>query len=157
MKVRCFECGELINAEDTEAAIHAFVAHGCESHTWSYPEEAVRDYARNYAEATERLTGDTERLPAIPDVKVHSVTEDRIDDWLRFFDLPATRTGPHAIAWNLTYRPRRTDLNVHGATQEQRSVAGFEAELPSDTLRMWTTVPWVGSTPHFVPTTDFFG
>jgi hypothetical protein len=27
------------------------------SHTWAYPEEAIRNYARNYAEAAARLTG----------------------------------------------------------------------------------------------------
>jgi hypothetical protein len=59
------------------------VAHGQESHTWSYPEEAIRNYARNYAEATERLTGSTERLSEIADITVRPVTKDRIDDWLR--------------------------------------------------------------------------
>jgi GNAT superfamily N-acetyltransferase len=62
------------------------VAHGREHHTWSYPEQAIRNYATNYADATERLTGDTERLTEIAEVAVHPVTEDRIDDWLRFFD-----------------------------------------------------------------------
>src|SRR5262249_31892259 len=48
--------------------------------------ESVRNYARNYAEATVRLTGDTERLPEIAEITVQPVTEDRIDDWLQFFD-----------------------------------------------------------------------
>lgn len=86
MNVKCFECSELIDAADPDAAVRAFVAHGQQSHTWSYPEEAVRNYARNYAEATERLSDDTERLAEIAEVTVHPVTEDRIDDWLRFFD-----------------------------------------------------------------------
>jgi GNAT superfamily N-acetyltransferase len=86
MKVKCFECAAFLEAADVDAAVLAFVAHGRQSHTWAYPEEAVRNYARNYAEATERLTGDTQRLSKIGDVTVHPVTEDRVDDWLRFFD-----------------------------------------------------------------------
>ena len=49
-------------------------------------EEAIRNYARNYAEASERLTGGTERLSEIGDVTVHPVSEDRVGDWLRLFD-----------------------------------------------------------------------
>ena len=86
MKVKCFSCDVLIAAENADEAADAFAAHGRESHTWSYPEEAIRNYARNYAEAVERLTGRTERLPAIGDVDVYPVTRERIDDWLRFFD-----------------------------------------------------------------------
>ena len=86
MKVKCFECAALIVADGSDALAQAFVAHGQERHAWSYPEEAIRNYARNYAEATERLTGSTERLPKIGDVTVYPVTEDRVDDWLRFFD-----------------------------------------------------------------------
>ena len=94
MKIKCFECSELIEAEDSDAAVHAFEAHGRQSHTWSYPEEAIRNYARNCAEATERLTGGTERLPTIANVTVQPVTEDRIDDWLRFFDHEAFAGNP---------------------------------------------------------------
>lgn len=86
MKVRCFGCDASIEAHGADEVVDAFVAHGREKHTWSYPEEAIRNYARNYAEADERLTGDTERLPEIGDVTVHPVTEDRVGDWLRFFD-----------------------------------------------------------------------
>jgi GNAT superfamily N-acetyltransferase len=86
VRVRCFGCDALIEADTSDAIADAFVAHGQASHTWTYPEEAIRNYARNYGEATERLTGDKERLPEIADVTVHPVTEDRIGDWLRFFD-----------------------------------------------------------------------
>lgn len=94
MKVKCFGCDALIEAEDSDAAADAFVAHGQASHTWSYPEEALRNYARNCAEATERLTGGTERLPAISDLTVHPVTSERIADWLRFFDHDAFAGNP---------------------------------------------------------------
>jgi len=86
VKVRCFGCDASIEAQGADQIVDAFVAHGREKHTWSYPEEAIRNYARNYAEAEERLTGATERLPEIGDVTVHPVTEARVGDWLRFFD-----------------------------------------------------------------------
>jgi GNAT superfamily N-acetyltransferase len=86
MKVKCFGCDALIEADDADAVADNFMVHAQVSHSWSYPEEALRNYARNYAEATERLTGDTERLPEIGEVAVHPVTGDRIDDWLQLFD-----------------------------------------------------------------------
>lgn len=86
MQVRCFACDALIEAAGVDGCADAFLAHGLDSHDWTYPEEAIRNYARNYAEAAERLTGGTERLREIGDVTVHAVTGDRVDDWLRFFD-----------------------------------------------------------------------
>jgi hypothetical protein len=52
VKVKCFGCDAVIEDGDSDAVVEAFVAHGQKSHTWSYPEEAIRNYARNYAEAT---------------------------------------------------------------------------------------------------------
>ena len=87
MKVKCFECEAMIEADNIDALEDAFVTHGQGDHQWQYPEASVRNYARNYAEAVERLTGGVERLEKIgDDVVVHPVTEDRIDDWLDFFD-----------------------------------------------------------------------
>src|SRR5262245_33255307 len=86
MRVKCFECAALLDADGADAVAQSFVAHGREQHTWSYPEEAIRTYARNYGEATERLSGGTQRLPEIGDVTIHPVTDDRVHDWLRFFD-----------------------------------------------------------------------
>jgi hypothetical protein len=94
VKVKCFGCDALIEADDSDAVADAFVAHGQESHAWPYPQEAIRNYARNYAEATERLTGATERLSEIGAVTVQPVTEDRVDDWLRFFDHDAFAGNP---------------------------------------------------------------
>ena len=94
MKVKCFGCDALIEAGAADAVVDAFVAHGQQSHTWSYPEEAIRDYARNYVEATERLTGGTERLPEIGGITIHPVTRDRIDDWLNLFDHDAFAGNP---------------------------------------------------------------
>jgi GNAT superfamily N-acetyltransferase len=94
VKVKCFECAALMEADDADAVARAFVAHGQERHAWSYPEQAIRNYACNYAEATERLTGGTERLSEIGEVTVHPVTEDRVDDWLRFLDHDAFAGNP---------------------------------------------------------------
>lgn len=87
MKSGCFGCDAIIEADDAEAVADRFIAHAAESHDWSYPEQALRNYASNYAEANDRLSGAaTERLDEIGEITVHRVTEDRIDDWLRFFD-----------------------------------------------------------------------
>jgi GNAT superfamily N-acetyltransferase len=95
MQTRCFACDAVIEAPDAEGVANAFVAHGKESHDWaSYPEQAIRNYARNDAEARQRLTGDTERLPDIGEVSMHALTEDRLDDWLRFFDHEAFADDP---------------------------------------------------------------
>jgi GNAT superfamily N-acetyltransferase len=94
VEVKCFECDALIEAADADAVAEAFVAHGLESHTWAYPEQAIRNYARNYGEAVERLTGGTKRLPEIGDITIHPMTEDRVPDWLRFFDHDAFAGNP---------------------------------------------------------------
>jgi len=86
VSMRCFECDAVIESDDSEHIADRFVAHAAQNHEWSYPEEALRTHARNYVEATGRLTGATERLVEIGEVVVHPVTEDRIDDWLDFFD-----------------------------------------------------------------------
>jgi GNAT superfamily N-acetyltransferase len=94
VKVKCFGCDASIEADGVDDVVDAFVVHGQERHTWAYPEEAIRNYARNYAEASERLTGGTERLSEIGDVTVHSLSEDRVGDWLRFFDYEAFCGNP---------------------------------------------------------------
>ncbi|HUQ81332.1 MAG TPA: GNAT family N-acetyltransferase [Gemmatimonadaceae bacterium] len=86
MKAKCFGCATVVEAADSDAVVHAFLAHARDEHAWSYPEEALRNYARNCAEAAERLTGATERLSEIDSVTVHPVTAERVDDWLGFFD-----------------------------------------------------------------------
>jgi hypothetical protein len=90
----------LITAETVDAVAEAMVAHGRERHAWPYPEEAVRTYARNYAEAVNGLTGSVERRSEIGDVTVHPVTQDRVDDWLRFFDHDGFAGNP---AWASCY------------------------------------------------------
>jgi GNAT superfamily N-acetyltransferase len=94
VKVRCFGCDALITADGADDVVNAFVVHGQERHTWSYPEEAIRNYARNYAEAGERLTGGTERVSDIGDVTLHPMSDRRVGDWLQFFDHEAFAGNP---------------------------------------------------------------
>jgi GNAT superfamily N-acetyltransferase len=94
MWMECFAGDMRIEGDDAETIADRFVAHASESHDWPYPEEAIRNYARNYAEAGVRLTGSTERLSEIGDATVCPVSEDRIDDWLRFFDHDAFAGNP---------------------------------------------------------------
>jgi GNAT superfamily N-acetyltransferase len=94
VQVKCFACDALIEADSTDGVADAFVAHARTSHTKPYPEQALRTYARNYADATERLTGSIERLSEIADITVHPVSRDRIEDWLRFFDHDAFAGNP---------------------------------------------------------------
>jgi GNAT superfamily N-acetyltransferase len=94
MQVKCFACPALVRGEGTDAVIQAFVAHGQEQHSWSYPEEAIKTYARNYGEATERLSDATERLAEIGEITIHRVTAERVDDWLRFFDYDGFAGNP---------------------------------------------------------------
>jgi GNAT superfamily N-acetyltransferase len=94
VRVKCFACETFVEASDSDAIVRAFIAHGQEQHTWSYPEQAIRNYALNCAEATERLSTDTERLPEIAEVMVHPVAGDRVDDWIRFFDHDAFAGNP---------------------------------------------------------------
>src|SRR2546423_3490659 len=93
VKHDCDECGATVAGADLEGFGDAYIAHVRSAHTdWPFPDVAIR----NYAEATQRLTGSTERLPALGPVTVHPVTEDRIGDWLAFFDHDAFAGNP---AW----------------------------------------------------------
>lgn len=85
MDLTCFECQATITAQDLDLLGDALVTHARAQHDWPYNDQAIR----NYAAATQRLTGPGERLESIGDVTVHEVTEDRIDDWLNFFDREA--------------------------------------------------------------------
>src|SRR5689334_20730374 len=77
------ECGQRIDADDLEALEDVFLVHVRAEHPeWPFPDRAVR----NYAAATQRLTGGRERLDSIGTVEVHPVTEDRVEDWTSFFD-----------------------------------------------------------------------
>jgi GNAT superfamily N-acetyltransferase len=122
VKIKCFECDAAIEADTADAVADAFVAHGQTSHTWAYPEQALRNYARNCAEAPERLTGATERLAQIGDVTVQPMTDGRIDDWLRFFDHDAFAGNPDwASCYCLEPHVPATPENPERAWRETRA------------------------------------
>lgn len=80
---QCDGCGAMVEGTDLAAFSDAYVAHVRTRHPdWPYPEVAIR----NVAEATQRLTGSTTRLDTIGTVTIDPVTEERIGDWLAFFD-----------------------------------------------------------------------
>jgi GNAT superfamily N-acetyltransferase len=99
---------------------------------------------RNYAEATERLTGRTERLPEIADITVHPVTEDRIDDWLQFFDHDGFAGNPDwASCYCLEPHVPATPEHPERAWREKRAAM-------ADRLRSCTTfgyLAYVGGRP----------
>jgi GNAT superfamily N-acetyltransferase/predicted small metal-binding protein len=92
--IKCFECDLSIETDTVESVVDRFVEHGRESHDWSYPAEAIRNYARNYAEATQRLSADVERKSEIGEVTIRPVSEDNLDHWLYFFDHDAFAGNP---------------------------------------------------------------
>lgn len=94
MKSGCFGCDAVIEADDVASIEDRFIEHAARDHEWDYPEQALRNYARNVAEAGERLTGPTGRLVRIGEVDVHPVTENRLDDWIYFFDHDAFSDNP---------------------------------------------------------------
>ena len=87
----CPFCQQPIEGDDLDSFGHAGLAHVKAEHTdLPYPDMAVR----NYFEGMARMTGGTERLDTIGPIEIHPVTEDRIDDWLAFFDFDAMTTIP---------------------------------------------------------------
>jgi GNAT superfamily N-acetyltransferase len=91
------ECGTTIAGDDLGGLGDTFIAHVRADHTdWPFPDGAIR----NYAEATQRLTGPSERLDAVGEIEVHPVTADRLDDWAYFFDHDGFVGNP---AWAACY------------------------------------------------------
>ncbi|SFH46913.1 Acetyltransferase (GNAT) family protein [Actinopolymorpha cephalotaxi] len=107
--LRCEGCSVLVEGPDLNAFSDAYLAHVRSRHPdWPFPDLAVR----NVAEATQRLTGSTERLDTIGAVTVHPVSAARIPDWLSFFDHDVFAgnpvdavcycTGPHVLGRSQT-------------------------------------------------------
>ena len=114
-----FQCGEcegdagVIAGDGMQSFGDAFIVHVRERHPdWPFPDVAIR----NYAEATQRATGPTERLDALGAVEIHPVTEDRIGDFLAFFDRDAF---PDNFAWAACYctEPHLLDPAAPAATE----------------------------------------
>ncbi|MDW4573456.1 GNAT family N-acetyltransferase [Microbacterium sp. M3] len=94
MWIECFERDARFDGADAEALVEEFLAHVRAAHQVPYPEHEIRLWARNFADASAREDGPVERVPSIGPIVVHPVTEDRIDDWLRFFDRDAFPDNP---------------------------------------------------------------
>lgn len=87
----CDDCGATLSGHDRDALTAAAVAHFHAAHAeWGLTATAIS----NWLDAKERLTGPTERLPAIGEVEVHAVAPDRIDDLLAFFDRDGFTDNP---------------------------------------------------------------
>ncbi|MFH8253216.1 GNAT family N-acetyltransferase [Microbacterium sp. B2969] len=94
MWIECFEKDIRFDGADTQPLVDQFIAHVRATHDVPYPDAEMRLWARNFAEASVRENGPTERLPSIGPIEIHPVTEGRIDDWLRFFDRDAFPDNP---------------------------------------------------------------
>jgi GNAT superfamily N-acetyltransferase len=93
----CHACGAAIEGDNLQSFGDAFITHVRAAHPdWPYPDTAVR----NFAEATQRLTGSSERLVKVGEIIVHPVTGLRLADWLEFFDHHAFADNP---AWAACY------------------------------------------------------
>jgi hypothetical protein len=87
----CLMCGAPVEGADEDAVGDAFVTHVRGAHPeLPYPDVSIR----NVAAAIPRQTGPVERLASLGEVEIRSVTEDRIDDWLAFFDHDAFSDSP---------------------------------------------------------------
>ena len=112
----CDACSAVITADDLESFVAVLTEHVRTVHEWPYPDLAIR----NFAEATQRVDGPTERLEAIGEVTVEPVTG-RLDDWLQFFDREAFAGN---FAWASCYcaephcldPKRREETDVEGRT-----------------------------------------
>ena len=94
MWMECFAGDARIEGNTVDRVVDRFIDHARESHDFPFPEEALRNYARNYAEANLRLSGNIERLADIGEVTIRPVTESRVDHWTDFFDRDAFAGNP---------------------------------------------------------------
>lgn len=89
--LRCDGCSVVVEGADLHTFSDAYLAHVHAVHPdWPFPDMAVR----NFAEATQRITGSTVRLATIGAVEIYRVSEARIPDWLSFFDCDAFAGNP---------------------------------------------------------------
>ena len=116
----CDFCRQTLDAADESELIPLVTAHFEEAHAeYGIGETAVR----NYFAALHRLTGGTERLDAIGSVETVTVSPERLDDIIAFFDRDAFAGMPEWAAcycmyhhlpqevWeDRTWEENRTDL-----------------------------------------------
>jgi GNAT superfamily N-acetyltransferase len=121
----CPFCGATVDGVDDDAFTDAFLVHVRADHSEvPYPDQAVR----NYAAATQRVTGPVARVDVIGAVSVQPVTEDNLDEWIRFFDRDAFAGRPE---WAACYclEPHRYDRNLRPEQQPMRSWADNRAAM----------------------------
>lgn len=117
----CEDCGATVEGADEDAFGDAYIVHIRADHAdWPFPDIAIR----NYAAATQRLSDRTDRLEDIGDVTIHAVTEERLGDWLSFFDRDAFAGNP---AWASCYcmepfllEPGKPQPDALGTSWEER-------------------------------------
>jgi GNAT superfamily N-acetyltransferase len=127
MNLTCFECEATVEADDLTELGNALLAHARANHEWPFSDQDIR----NYGEATQRLTGPTDRLPALGAVEIHPVTEDRLDDWAGFFDHDAFVGKPEWAACYCiephAYDPARERNSPHWSENREAMLARLRA------------------------------
>jgi GNAT superfamily N-acetyltransferase len=111
MTTNCIACDHVVEADSLEDLGLAFLAHVRAEHELPYDDRAVR----NYAEASQRLTGSAERLDEIGSITVEPVTSERVDDWLDLFDHHAFVGKPE---WAACYCLEPHDLDPQKGERE---------------------------------------
>ena len=134
MWVECFEKDARFDGDTAEPLIDELLAHVRATHDVPYPDDEIRLWARNFAEASVREDGPTERLPSIGTIEVYPVTVDRIDDWLRLFDRDAFPDNPD---WGSCYC-----LHPHSGDVPERPWQDVRAEMV-ERLRSGATVGYL--------------
>lgn len=121
MWIECFENDGRFEGDDREPLVEKLLTHVRAAHDVPYPDEELRLWAQNFADASVREDGPLERLPSIGSVEVHPVTEERIEDWLRFFDRDAFPDNPD---WGSCYC-----LHPHTGDAPERPWRDVRAEM----------------------------
>lgn len=121
MWVECFERDARFDGDAHDPLAEKLLEHVRATHDVPYPDDEIRLWARNFAEASVREDGPTQRLPSIGTIEVHPVTEERIDDWLRFFDRDAFPDNPD---WGSCYC-----LHPHTGDVPERPWRDVRAEM----------------------------
>jgi GNAT superfamily N-acetyltransferase len=121
MWVECFEKDARFEGESSDILVEELLAHVRADHDVPYPDDEIRLWGRNFAEASAREDGPVERLPSIGPVEVHPVSEDRIDDWARLFDRDAFPDNPD---WGSCYC-----LHPHSGDVPERPWRDIRADM----------------------------
>ena len=121
MWIECFEKDARFDGAEIESLVKQLVTHVRATHDVPYPDEEIRLWAKNFAVASVREDGPVDRLRSIGSVEVHPVTEERIDDWLRFFDRDAFPDNPD---WGSCYC-----LHPHTGDVPERPWRDVRAEM----------------------------